>query len=309
MQEMLRNSILWFSGGQHQYMSRWDCMSHDTFWSSLTIVLNLIVFVGYVIISGHWLRMQRKLADTPTKLALRQLFLIFAFCGVSSYLMSAISFTWPAWRLSAIVSILHVCVTVRYILIAKGVETLCDGLATSDIQRKELDSLKQIINKMPQIIWTANEHGSIDFYNQRWHDYTGQPALGKIGDESWRPVMHPDDIQKTMTIWYACVKSKLPYESDFRLLDSKTGKYRWHLSRALPILDDKGNAVKWLGVSVDIDSLRNISIMSNGDNVNTLENLKSLTAKMVETPVTKVTKKKEPLKKPGATRKQRRPKN
>ena len=47
-----------------------------------------------------------------------------------------------------------------------------------------------------------------------------------------------------------------PYEIEFRYLDRRTGGFRWHLGRALPIRDHAGRILRWYGTATDIDAQR-----------------------------------------------------
>ena len=51
----------------------------------------------------------------------------------------------------------------------------------------------QIANGLPQIVWTARPDGYIDYYNERWYEYTGF-RRGEFGQTSWEPILHPDDV-------------------------------------------------------------------------------------------------------------------
>ena len=104
---------------------------------------------------------------------------------------------------------------------------------------------------MPQIVWTARPDGYLDYYNQRWYDFTGS-VKGQGGDESWMPILHPDDVQPCLDAWYESVRSGRDYEIQYRFRDYHTGNYRWHLGRALPIRDDDGQILRWFGTCTDI---------------------------------------------------------
>ena len=60
---------------------------------------------------------------------------------------------------------------------------------------------------MPQMVWTARPDGYLDYYNDRWYEYTGLPR-GVGGDESWKSVLHPDDVKKCMETWYTAVHAR-----------------------------------------------------------------------------------------------------
>src|SRR5262249_38946313 len=75
------------------------CMNHDWLWIGTTVVLDLAIASGYVLIALHWRRNERSLKESPAKSALRNMKQIFLFCGLCGYLFIPIKMFWPAWRL------------------------------------------------------------------------------------------------------------------------------------------------------------------------------------------------------------------
>ncbi|MEO7558330.1 MAG: EAL domain-containing protein [Gammaproteobacteria bacterium] len=144
-----------------------------------------------------------------------------------------------------------------------GQACLLHGVTTNITVRKQaeealLESRKrfqQLADAMPQIVWTARPDGYVDYYNKRWYEYTGL-LPGEGGDQSWKPILHPDDLQPCLDTWYRAVESGEPYQIEYRFKEHATGDYRWHLGHALPIKDNAGNIVQWLGTSTDIDKLK-----------------------------------------------------
>jgi PAS domain S-box-containing protein len=108
---------------------------------------------------------------------------------------------------------------------------------------------------LPQLVWTARPDGYTDWYNDRWYEFTGFPR-GQFGDQSWEPILHPDDLEMCREIWRNSVLTGEPYEIEYRFLDRKTGGYRWHLGRAVPQRSPEGNIVRWFGTCTDIHDLR-----------------------------------------------------
>ncbi|MCC3435473.1 MAG: PAS domain S-box protein [Oscillatoriales cyanobacterium] len=105
---------------------------------------------------------------------------------------------------------------------------------------------------IPQIVWTAWPDGWIDYYNQRWFEYTGL-TLEKTQGWGWQPVVHPDDLKNSLERWNESVQMGETYEVEYRLKRASDGVYRWHLGRAMPVRDADGNILKWFGTSTDID--------------------------------------------------------
>src|SRR2546423_4056977 len=110
----------------------------------------------------------------------------------------------------------------------------------------------QLADAMPQIVWTANADGSVDYYNQRWCDYTGMTVEQTEG-WGWGQVLHPDDLQRCVEVWGEAVRTGRPFEIECRFRRAADGEYRWHLGRATAVRDVEGRVVKWIGTCTDID--------------------------------------------------------
>ena len=66
-------------------------------------------------------------------------------------------------------------------------------------------------------------------------------------------MIHPDDLDRATEGWERARALGEPITIEFRLRD-REGRYRWFLSRALPIHDDSGRVMRWYGTSTDIDA-------------------------------------------------------
>ncbi|HWH70512.1 MAG TPA: PAS domain S-box protein, partial [Candidatus Sulfotelmatobacter sp.] len=114
---------------------------------------------------------------------------------------------------------------------------------------------RQLADAMPQIVWAARPDGSLDYYNRKWYELTGGKP-GENGDESWLPVLHPEERQRCLDVWYESVRTGQPYEIEYRFKFPGAGEYRWHLGRALPVRNEQGDIVRWFGTSTDIHELK-----------------------------------------------------
>jgi PAS domain-containing protein len=65
---------------------------------------------------------------------------------------------------------------------------------------------------LAQIAWTARPDGYIDHYNQAWYDYTGFDE--RYGNDSWLPLLHPDDVERCIAAMTHSVQTGTPYEID-----------------------------------------------------------------------------------------------
>ena len=118
-----------------------------------------------------------------------------------------------------------------------------------DLKRAE-DRIRLIIDTIPTMAWSIRPDGVVDFINQRSLDYMGLTLEEQI-EEPTRSV-HPEDLPRVMEKWLADMAAGDPSEDEMRL-QRADGEYRWFLVRTAPLRDERGNIVKWYGVSIDIE--------------------------------------------------------
>nr|WP_294784759.1 PAS domain S-box protein [uncultured Flavobacterium sp.] len=120
------------------------------------------------------------------------------------------------------------------------------------------EKFRQLADLVPQVMWTAQPDGYVDYFNKRWYEYTGLQET-KFGDQSWAPMLHRDDVMTVLETWHESVQKGTSYQLEFRLENKNTGEYRWFLSKALPIRDKNGVIVKWFGTCTDIHEQKTIT--------------------------------------------------
>jgi PAS domain S-box-containing protein len=119
------------------------------------------------------------------------------------------------------------------------------------IRERELD---QIVNAIPALAWAARPDGTAEFLNQYYVDYVGC-SLSKLKQIGWGAAVHPDDLPVLAEIWDSAASRGADVEGEARLRRAD-GEYRWFLFRASALRDDRGNVVKWYGVSTDIEDFK-----------------------------------------------------
>jgi PAS domain S-box-containing protein len=113
---------------------------------------------------------------------------------------------------------------------------------------------RQLADAMPQIVWTADARGEVEYFNRRWEEYTGIPVERSRGG-AWAEVLHADDRAAAVGRWEHAVATGGPYESEYRFR-RHDGEYRWQLARGLPVRGDAGAVVRWFGTCTDIHAHR-----------------------------------------------------
>jgi PAS domain S-box-containing protein len=112
---------------------------------------------------------------------------------------------------------------------------------------------RQLANAMPQIVWTADPEGRLEYCNERWSALTGHDPAVRSCNESWELILHPDDRQLWRDTWSQSVRQGTPYEILYRMYDRHADCHRWYLGRAVPAFDYEGHIIRWHGTSTDID--------------------------------------------------------
>jgi len=113
---------------------------------------------------------------------------------------------------------------------------------------------REILNTMPQMVWSTLADGYHDFYNNRWYEFTGMPR-GSTDGEAWSGMLHDEDQDRARDRWRQSLASGEPYEIEYRLRH-RSGDYRWTLGRALPIRARNGAIERWFGTCTDIHELK-----------------------------------------------------
>lgn len=140
------------------------------------------------------------------------------------------------------------------------VQLLAVSRDISQSQQTELDlreseeRFRTLADNMSQFAWMTDASGGIFWYNQRWFDYTGT-TLAEMQGWGWQKVHHPEHVERVVKYFRHFIEIGEPWEDTFPIR-GQDGKYRWFLSRAIPIRNEQGEIVRWFGTNTDIEKLR-----------------------------------------------------
>jgi len=113
---------------------------------------------------------------------------------------------------------------------------------------------QDLAEAMPQIVWIADATGNINYWNQRWYEYTGLSEAESMGISGVSTV-HPDDRDRTLAQWRQSVVNGESFEIEYRIRRGD-GVYHWFISRGLPTRDPQGNIIGWIGTITDIEAIK-----------------------------------------------------
>lgn len=130
-----------------------------------------------------------------------------------------------------------------------------ERLRDERLLRESEGRFRELADSMPQIVWAARPDGTADYFNRRWHEYTGLPE-GAVDDAGWSTALAPEDLPGVAQAWGESVRTGRGYEREVRLRRGSDGALRWHLMRALPVRDLGGAIARWYGSLTDVDDQR-----------------------------------------------------
>jgi PAS domain S-box-containing protein len=120
--------------------------------------------------------------------------------------------------------------------------------------RASEERFRVLADAMPQLAWIADADGGIYWYNRRWYEYTGTSAEEMAG-WGWQRVHDATALPAVLERWTAAIASAQPFEMSFPLRGAD-GVFRDFLTQALPVRDEDGRVLQWVGTNTDITRVR-----------------------------------------------------
>jgi len=139
-----------------------------------------------------------------------------------------------------------------------AVFTFSDVNALREAQRslrRSEQRFRDLAESIPQLVWTTNAEGRLDYCNTRMLDYVGKTLEDLIRDQ-FGPI-HPDDVAESRLAWLGALETKSLFELECRML-RHDGSYHWFLNRAIPIRGAQGEIVHWFGTSTNVDAQKHV---------------------------------------------------
>jgi PAS domain S-box-containing protein len=118
--------------------------------------------------------------------------------------------------------------------------------------KRQEKRLRDVVETIPAMTFTALSDGFCTFVNKRWTEYTGL-SVEKTSGIGWQRAIHPEDLLPHSEKWRISVASGQPFEDEARFRRAADGEYRWFLVRGVPFRDQHGRIVKWYGTLTDIE--------------------------------------------------------
>ena len=151
--------------------------------------------------------------------------------------------------------------------------------ATFNLKIKESEEcFRQMTDLMPAKITNANADGSVTYFNKKWMDFTGM-SFEDFRDFGYHNIMHPDELEEFQKRLTNAAETGSVLEMEMRFLN-KEGEYIWNLNRASPVKDENGNIKMWIGVTSEIQKIKEEERLK--------DNFLSMASHELKTPVTTI---------------------
>ena len=109
---------------------------------------------------------------------------------------------------------------------------------------------RTLANSGQALIWTSGLDKQCDYFNQPWLEFTGRILEQELG-EGWVEGVHPDDLERCISIYTGAFDRRERFSMDYRLR-RRDGQYRWVQDDGTPRYDHQGNFLGFIGHCLEI---------------------------------------------------------
>jgi PAS domain S-box-containing protein len=125
--------------------------------------------------------------------------------------------------------------------------------------------LRTIIDVIPQLIVAIGADGKLQHANQALLEYTGL-SEDELRSERLGDVFHPEDTERLRDQREAALARRAPFQYE-RRVRRRDGHYRWLLIQYNPLLDERGQVIRWYATGTDIDDRKHAEERTQQENV------------------------------------------
>lgn len=134
---------------------------------------------------------------------------------------------------------------------------ITDEKENQEIVFKSEKKFRLLADSIPQLIWTSDSLGNLNYFNETFYKYSGF-SKDEIEKNGWLQIVHPNDREENVKLWMESVKTGHDFLFVHRF-KRNDGEYRWQLSRAIAQIDEFGKIQMWVGTSTDIEEQKNFT--------------------------------------------------
>ncbi len=155
--------------------------------------------------------------------------------------------------------------TTKWIIARGEVESYANGEATQlrgtvqEITERKRSEQKlalsesryrSLVRASAEVVWSSPGDGMQPGEKTEWQAFTGQTPEESVGF-GWANAIHPDDRERSERAWRHALATGTTCELENRLR-RRDGVYRNMHARIVPVRDEAGRIVEWVGMHTDI---------------------------------------------------------
>jgi len=120
--------------------------------------------------------------------------------------------------------------------------------------RESEERFRTLAAVAPVGIFQTDPRGNCTYLNRRWLEIAGV-ELEQVLGKGWEKAVHPDDREWVVQEWYGAIARGEQSDIECRLM-TPDGRVIWVSQRLVPLRNDTGGVVAYIGIIADITALK-----------------------------------------------------
>ncbi|MGG5819037.1 PAS domain-containing protein [Falsiroseomonas sp. HW251] len=126
--------------------------------------------------------------------------------------------------------------------------------ASETALRRSETRYRSFLEASAQVVWRMSAAGEVDEPIPHWERYTGQDTAATLG-VGWMDAIWSADRRAVAEAWRGAVASGTTYEVEYDLRRAD-GAWRRVVARGVPVRDETGAVLEWIGTCIDVTERR-----------------------------------------------------
>ncbi len=125
-----------------------------------------------------------------------------------------------------------------------------------ELKEQSKDRFRIMIDSLPHFVWESEPDGTYSYINKRFLDWSAL-TLEQLNEEGLFSLIYPDDKKIVSDTWQQAFINKTEFNCEYRMKDVK-GNYLWFLGKTVPVKNEEGQVIKWVGTTTNINEEKKI---------------------------------------------------
>jgi PAS domain S-box-containing protein len=122
---------------------------------------------------------------------------------------------------------------------------------TENALRESEDKFRNFVENANDIVYSLSKEGRFTYVSPNWEDILGHKAEQVVG-EKIESFVHPDDLKRCRDFLQRILETGKKQDGIEYRVQHRNGEWRWHMSNASPLKDEKGTVISYIGIARDV---------------------------------------------------------